>query len=358
MNKGLFSIVSALLLPLLLSAQDTISIAFIGDVMQHSRQLQYAHKKGSDTLLSESYDYSSYFKYTEDILSDADFAVANMEFVCNLPPFTGYPSFSAPASLAQECKECGIDLFLCANNHIFDKGEAGFKSTVDSYQKLGVHYIGVYRNREERDSISPIIVDIKGIRTAFINFTYGTNAAALHAVTERMDSAYICKRIEKAKELGAEIIIALPHWGTEYSISPSKTQYKWRDLLYRNGVSAIVGSHPHVVQPIEEVRDRDGNLERITAYSLGNYISNMSAKNTQIGFLFILKMTKDEDGVRLVDGENIWLWCSRGGRFETNYTTFPVKDFIGSPEKFPIRYEYDKMKETYNELRDIIKYGE
>jgi poly-gamma-glutamate synthesis protein (capsule biosynthesis protein) len=346
-----------ILSPLLLLGQDTITIAFIGDVMQHQRQLQIARIKGKDTLLPDSYDYSTYFKYTQGILSRADYAVANMEFVCGLPPYTGYPSFSAPKSLAKEAKDAGIDLFLCANNHILDKGSRGLEKSIETYDELGVPYTGAFRNRAEQDTLYPYIENINGIKCAFINFTYGTNMGAERGVVSRMDSISVTKAIARAKSAEADFIIALPHWGTEYSITESPQQRKWEDLLYRAGVDMIVGGHPHVIQPIRATHHNDGSIRNITAYSLGNYISNMSAKNTQIGFIFVVTITKDEAGCRILSGEPVWLWCARGGRFEKNYTTFPIQEFIDKPELFTNKYEYQNMVDTYNRLRETIQYG-
>lgn len=356
--RKIFVIFTFIAISFSLAAQDTVTIAFIGDVMQHKKQLQVARIKNNDTLLSSSYDYSSYFKYTGDIISGADYAVANMEFVCGLPPYTGYPSFSAPKSLAEEAVNSGIDLFLCANNHIFDKGQRGFEATLQTYSELNVSHTGVYRDREERDSLNPFITDIKGIKCAFINFTYGTNTAARKAIVNRMDSISVVKAIVKAKEKEADIIIALPHWGIEYSTLPSPQQKSWERFLYRNGVNVIIGGHPHVIQPIRQATSPDGEIEHITAYSLGNYISNMSAKNTQMGFIFILKLVKNGDDCRIVSGEPVWIWCARGGRFESNYTVLPVEEFIDKKDRFPIGYEYQNMVDTYTHLRDIINnYG-
>lgn len=352
--RKIFVIFTFIAISFSLAAQDTVTIAFIGDVMQHKKQLQVARIKNNDTLLSSSYDYSSYFKYTGDIISGADYAVANMEFVCGLPPYTGYPSFSAPKSLAEEAVNSGIDLFLCANNHIFDKGQRGFEATIKTYSELHIAYTGVYRNRAEQDSLNPYITDIKGIKCAFINFTYGTNTAAREAVVNRMDSVSVVKAIRKGEEKGADFIIALPHWGVEYSVLPSPQQKKWESFLYRNGVDVIIGSHPHVVQPMNYITSPDGEIKHITAYSLGNYISNMSAKNTQMGFIFLLKITKRENRCQIISGEPIWIWCARGGRFKDNYTVLPVEQFIGEEARFPIKYEYQNMTDTYSNLKEII----
>lgn len=365
-NKDIFSqfrfIYTVLLLSVLYStatAQDTVTISFIGDVMQHQRQLYTALKPGADSLDPESYDYSSYFSRIGDAISGADFAVANMEFSCGLTPFTGYPRFSAPESLAEEAQKAGVDLFLCANNHIFDRGTAGVESTISVYRRLGEAYTGVYSDSTDLMDRYPYITDIKGIKIAFINFTYGLNGNKADYPVSMMDSAEVKKAIGRAISNECDLIVALPHWGEEYILEPSAEQIKWKEMLYREGVRVIIGGHPHVIQSVDVSYSDDGAIDSLTAYSLGNYISNMSLKNTQVGMLFKLKLVKDtltgKTGIASADAE--WLWCARGGKYERNYTVFPIEEYLGKKNEFIVKEEFHKMKKTYLHLREIIKYG-
>ena len=235
---------------LLLTVVDTVSILFLGDIMQHDAQLRSAHIYGTDTLLSSSYDYSSYFRHIRTMTDAADFTVANMEFCLGGPPYTGYPSFSAPESLAEEAAESGVSLFLCANNHICDRGRRGLLSSLEKYEAIGVPFTGIYRDSLDEAAANPYIADISGIRVAFINFTYGTNGVRVPAplVVNKMEEDAVRRAIGKAQEAGADIIIALPHWGIEYDLKHSDEQYRMAEFLVRRGADAIVGSHPHVVQ--------------------------------------------------------------------------------------------------------------
>lgn len=326
--------------------------------MQHKMQLSAACINRSDTLSPDSYDYSSYFSRIPDALKEADFAVANMEFSCGLPPFTGYPAFSAPSSLAAEVQNAGIDLFLCANNHIFDRGTAGVRSTISVYDSLGAAYTGIYRDSSAMSVNYPYITDIRGIKAAFINFTYGTNGNSADYPVSRMDSSEVKKAIRKARSDGADIIIALPHWGEEYTLEPSPEQLRWQKMLYREGVRIIIGTHPHVIQPVDISYCADGAIDKLTAFSLGNYISNMSLKNTQAELLFNIKLAKDSKGaVSIAAADAIWLWCARGGKLEKNYTTIPIAEYLDRKDEFIIKEEYHKMKRTYLHLQEIIKYG-
>lgn len=341
-----------------LRGQDTISIAFIGDIMQHTKQLKAALIPGKDTLLPESYDYSSYFSRMDDIISGADYSVANLEFPCGLPPYSGYPSFSAPSSLPLEAKRSGIDLFLCANNHVFDKGTPGAVATMETYEKMGASYMGLYRDRKSMEENNPFFVTVKGIKIAFINFTYTSNGYSKEIFVNRMDSVMVKKYIEKAHSENADMIIALPHWGEEYSTGTTSGQRMWKRMLIRNGVSVIIGTHPHVIEPVEIDYGDEGEILSVTAYSLGNYISNMSILNTQLGMVFTIKLVKDIRGLTtIIDSHADYIWCALRGKLESNYTSFPVYNYLDKKDEFIVKEEYSKMKRTYMNLKEVIGYG-
>lgn len=336
--------------------KDTVSILFMGDIMQHYSQLKSA-LKDDDSLSSASYDYSSYFKYIEDRIKEADYAIANMEFVLGAVPYTGHPDFSAPISILEETKRAGVDLFLCANNHICDKGRRGLKTTFSAYSQLGASYTGVYENRADEIKNNPFVIEIKGIKIAFINFSYGTNGRIPEPyVVNIADASYVKTAIIRAQKLNPDIIIALPHWGIEYSLKSSRYQKGWRDFLFNNGVYVIVGTHPHVIQPIEVKHNSKGDIKSIVAYSLGNLISNMSRKHTQLGLLFSLDLTKNENNNLIIaDLDYEFTWCARKGDIIDNYTTIPVEDFLGKKDLFLNKAEYEKMKSTYFQVLDSLK---
>ena len=109
---------------------DTLSICFIGDVMLHQAQIDRAR------LSEGNWDFSPWFEYLEDRLRAADVAIANMEFTLPGAPYSGYPCFGAPDQYAQWVADCGVDIFLAANNHIFDKGTAGAMRTLEKYREM------------------------------------------------------------------------------------------------------------------------------------------------------------------------------------------------------------------------------
>ena len=332
----------------LLTVVDTLSILFMGDVMQHRQQLHSALIPGTDSTLSSSYDYSSYFAHVQHFIDEADFTVANMEFCLGGPPYTGYPSFSAPEALAEEAAEAGIDLFLCANNHICDKGRRGLVSSLEKYGKIGVPVTGVYRDSLDEQKHNPYIAELGGVRVAFINFTYGTNGIRVPEpfIVNMMDKEKVREAFVMAREKEADIIIALPHWGQEYTTVPDSRQREWAEFLLECGADAVIGSHPHVIQPVEFP----------VAYSMGNFISNMSLRNTELGLMIILKIAVTSYGNSYVAGlEAVPVWCSRPGGYGDGYTVLPVREFLNRKEEFRSSYNYGKMKDTYNRLKTLFE---
>lgn len=333
---------------LALAIADTLTVLFIGDVMQHRNQLLSARIPDSDTTISSSYDYSSYFTHVRKFIDEADFTAANMEFCLGGAPYTGYPSFSAPESLAEEAADAGVDLFLCANNHICDKGRRGLASSLDKYSRIGVPVTGLYKDSVDEAGRNPFIADIRGTRVAFINFTYGTNGVRVPDpyMINMMDRAHVSGLISRAEDRGADIIIALPHWGREYVTAPDRIQREWAAFLLECGADAVIGTHPHVVQPVEFP----------VAYSLGNFVSNMSAVNTELGLMVAVKIAVTPEGQSSVAGFRVIpVWCSRPGGYCKAYTVLPVHEFLHREKDFLNKNNYKKMKDTYNRLKALFE---
>ena len=346
----------------LVKLYDTTSIIFIGDVMQHGYQIRSALKKGANPNNASSYDYSHAFKYIRGRIGAADIAVANMEFPTGTPPYSGYPHFSAPYSIVVEAADSGIDLFQLANNHMADKGKKGLERTLAVYDSLKLNYTGVYRNEREEQLHNPKIIEKNGLKIAFINFTYGTNGIPVPKpyIVNMMDSSAVKEAIRRGRERGADLIIALPHWGYEYQLYPSAQQKEWAGMLFRNGVNVIIGTHPHVPQSAEiHLNDtphprRYGAVEKMVFYSLGNYISNQSDPDyTQLGMMVKIYIIKNNLSGEIILGmpEYEYLWCFKKGEFDSDYTVVPVNNILHDASmKARVRSskQLERMEITYN----------
>lgn len=320
---------------------DTLTIKVFGDIMMHKAQIDAAHK-----------GYDKYFAYIADEIKDADLAIANMEFTLAGEPYTGYPGFSAPDSFGEYLARCGFDIFLCANNHIYDKGSKGAARTLEIYQhlneKYGIQYTGLAENQEEREDQSPFIVIRKGIRLALINTTYGTNLGATDhwpKVMYQSERSIIENALLKA-DSKSDISMIFPHWGNEYELLHSDSQENTAKWLITNGADLIIGSHPHVAQDTDII---DG-VE--VAYSLGNMVSNMSAANTQLGLMATIRIVREPSGdITMLPLKITHLWCSRPGGLTNSYTVIPVEEFIEKRHLWLNDWDYQKMVTTYERVR-------
>mgnify|MGYP003297669297 CR=1 FL=1 len=161
--------------------------------------------------------------------------------------------------------ECGIDIFLAANNHIYDKGKAGAERTLEIYRRLrqehGIAYTGLSGDEQEERMTHPLIRPVKGIRVAFVNFTYATNGGRRNSwpKVNYMDSRDdISLALETARRKHADITITLPHWGNEYELTHSRSQEETARWLVSEGADIIIGTHPHVIQDTTMMTGNDG----------------------------------------------------------------------------------------------------
>lgn len=277
------------------------SIVFAGDMMQHKSQIDSAHRNAT-------YRYDECFDGTRHLSQQADIAVCNLEAPLAGEPYSGYPMFSAPDEFASAISEAGYDIFLTANNHCLDKGGKGLLRTLDVLDSLGIRHLGTYRNQAERDSLYPLIVDANGVRLALLDYTYGTNGMPVPStcIVNLIDTVQMAADLNRTRQLKADCVIVCIHWGEEYRLKQNREQENLAKWLISRGADHIIGSHPHVIQPVVMLSDANSSFRHhVTAYSLGNFISGMSAANTDRGLLIELKISRFLSTVWL-DGYNTY----------------------------------------------------
>ncbi len=284
---------------------DTLRLLFVGDLMQHQGQINAART-------STGYDYSTCFTYVKEEIKKADLSIANLEVTLGGKPYKGYPAFSAPDEFLTAIHDAGFNVLVTANNHSLDRGKSGLERTIQLIDSLKVPHAGTYINADEREKKYPLLLEKNGFRIALLNYTYGTNGIPVTPpnIVNYIDTAIIAKDIEESKAMKPDAIIACMHWGIEYQSLPDKEQKFLANWLIEKGVNHIIGSHPHVVQPIEVRTDSLTNDKHLVVYSLGNYISNMSARRTDGGLMVRVELVKDST-VRLNDCEYSLVWTAR-----------------------------------------------
>ena len=276
----------------MLFPQEEATIVFAGDAMQHKSQLENASRGGG------VYDYSETFAEIAPWVQSADYAVVNLETTLGDHNFSGFPMFCTPDSYASALKDAGFDLFLNANNHTLDRRDNGLRRTVRVLDSLGVAHTGTYTDAAARNASVPLVRDINGFKVAFLNYTYGTNGIDIqgNVVVDYIDRKKMSADIKSARSAGAELVVVLPHWGIEYELTERAPQRELAKFLLDNGADAVIGGHPHVIQPMH--RTGDGAV----VYSMGNFVSGMRTTDTRGGAMVSMHIKRDKAGKAVIDG--------------------------------------------------------
>ena len=276
--------------------EDThFSMSVIGDIMCHNSQYKDAYVSSTGT-----YDFSYGFEDVKEYISNADIAIGNLEttFAGKEKGYSNYPRFNTPEQLAYNLKDFGIDVLSTANNHSMDTNFQGVISTLNYLDDAGISHVGTNSSAENQNQI--LIKDINGVKIAFLAFTYGTNgipvpSTAPYAVNLIKDD-FILQQISLAKEQNPDLICASMHWGIEYQTKQNSEQERLANLLFTNGVDIILGSHPHVLQPMEKktITLEDGTTKNcFVIYSLGNFMSGQTQANTRNSVILNINLTKN-----------------------------------------------------------------
>ena len=275
----------------------------IGDTLCHNTQYWDAYN-GS----TKQYDFSYVYDDIKDYTSSADITIGSLEttFAGEDRGYSNYPVFNSPDSLATGLKDIGVDVISLAGNHALDYGYSGICRTIDVLDNVGISHLGTYKSAEDQDKI--LIKDVKGVKIAFINYTYGTNGIPVPSdkpyCLNLIDKDLISKQIKQAKEQNVDMIVACMHWGTEYKTSANDEQKELADFLFKSGVDIILGNHPHVLEPMEKktITLDDGSTKDVfVVYALGNFTADQRAEITRDSAILNLDITKDSDGKILIN---------------------------------------------------------
>lgn len=323
------ALVSGLWCPAADGQTDTLRLLFTGDIMGHIPQINSA-----EVVHNKKYNYTPCFQYVKPLLEQADLAIGNLELTLpGKPPYTGYPMFRSPDDLATALKEAGYDILVTANNHADDSHGAGVVHTIEVLRDLGLQQTGTFKNPHERSSFYPLMVYKKGFKLAILNCTYGTNGMPTDAPTivNMIDTLQIKADLEEARARKPHFIIAFMHWGIEYQLQENEEQRSIARFLIRNGADLVIGSHPHVVQPIRiEGVAMPGNVRReaIVVYSLGNFISSQTQPNTDGGIMFQLDLLKPKGSAAVRIGQYgmipVWRYIHHPANGKSVYYTVPI----------------------------------
>lgn len=258
-----------------------VSLVAVGDNLIHNTIIA-AGKQADGT-----YDYNACYETISPYIKEADLACINQETMLGGSAFeyTGYPLFNTPWEVGDACINAGFDIFTCATNHTLDKGVEGINQALKYFsQNPSVTFAGINATQEDADKIT--YVEKNGITFAILSYTYGTNGIPLPQdtpwVVNMLDEEKATKDITEARK-NADVVIVFPHWGIENSHNVSEQQQKYVKLFSDLGVDIVIGTHPHVIQPVEWYTNEQTGKQMLVYYSLGNFISHQINKDQLCG---------------------------------------------------------------------------
>lgn len=305
---------------------DSAVLMFVGDLMCQGRQQEAAYKDGE-------YDFTESFSIVKDIFSEADLVVGNLEtmldstapYMSELNKVDGKPFCNAPATYLDALKYAGFDLLVNANNHSADTGVHGIFETISQLDKYSFMHTGLFTSENEQRFL---IIDVNGIKIAVMAYATWYNNKEYYFTDEGVDillNKYSKERVEadvkKAKELGAQFIIAYNHWGREHTNEVTDKQVRYAQEMADSGVDYIIGSHPHALQKYDVLPAKDGRKVPVV-YSMGNFVSHM--KKTVNKDTIILRLVLKNENGKIVIAEEGYIPCRV-------FTTFLEKDYLILP---------------------------
>lgn len=266
----------------------SLTLSAIGDLLIHSTVY-------NDAKTADGYDFKPMIKDVKHLLSETDLTVANQETIVGGTEIglSTYPSFNSPFEVADAIQDAGVDIVTIANNHTLDRGERAIQSATSYFDSIGMVYTGGYKNSEDRDKIR--VLSKNGIDIAFLSYTYGTNGIPVPEgkdyLVNLIDMDRIKRDVEEAKKISDVVSVSM-HWGNEYQLFPSDLQKSQAQELADMGVDLIIGHHPHVLQPMEWLKGKDGN-DTFVIYSLGNFLSGQQDNYKDIGGVLQIEIVKE-----------------------------------------------------------------
>ena len=340
-----------------------IQLVMVGDMLLHTPVTESGKKADG------SYNYSHLFKEVKEEIEEADLALVNQEVILGGKELglSGYPAFNGPYEVGDALVETGFDVILQATNHALDKGKKGILNTLNFWETKypQIKVVGVQKTEKARgDKI--YIWEKEGIRLAILNYTYGTNGIPLpdgqSYWVNLLKEEELKKDVAQAKEL-ADFIIVCPHWGTEYTHRPTQEQRYWAQLMADEGVDLVLGTHPHVIQPVEWVQGKEGQ-SMLVYYSLGNFVNSTSEKgkgiaDRMLGAMAKVSLERDEKGqvsIKDYGAQALVTHLEQG----TELTTYKLQDYTENLAKenairkqdgsFSLSYCKELWKEVYSNV--------
>ncbi|MCR5754270.1 MAG: CapA family protein, partial [Acetatifactor sp.] len=333
-----------------------IHLMAVGDNLLHMGLVRSGQQEDG------SYNFDYEFEDIAPFLEIADIAIINQEtpLAGNERGFSGFPRFNSPTEVGDAIVKAGFNVVLGATNHAYDQGAKGLIAYADFFRDnypdvlmCGIHGTASPDEDGSNGAQSPVeqgrvkLLEIEGYTFAFLNYTYGPNIESFPRELEgHLDmlcpynpssrildftslNPQVLEDIAEADRL-ADVVVVCPHWGTEYTPTPSKYQKEWAVQMTDAGADIIIGAHPHVVQPVEQITTGNGNSS-LCYYSLGNYVSTQKVRRSMLEAMAWVTFRDEGDGLYL------------------DYAQSGALGMINQYKDGPLRFEHIYFLEDYTD---------
>lgn len=356
------------------SSMKNVTISAIGDIMAHDDQLKAQFDKDTNT-----YSFDNNFRYVKPYIANSDLAIGNLETTLAGPKakYSSFPKFNSPDELADAIKNSGVDIVSTINNHTYDRGSDGVYRTIDVLNSKDIEHVGTQKNDEDENFL---IKDIDGVKLGITAYSYGQvygSTTALNGLNidyndlnnlNIFNSSYVDIAFNEIKDTldvmnnkETDLQAVILHWGDEYTRQPNKFQKELAKKLCDYGVDIIIGSHPHMVQPIEMIKSDENDNETLVIYSLGNFLSNqrneiLNKKYTEDGVIVNIGINKNLNTgeTKISNVEYIPTWVNKYNN-KNGKLTYEIIPLINEKQLSKIdNLPLDKAKKSYDNTTSII----
>lgn len=334
----------------------TLTISLVGDLMCHSPQMDYA-RTGKD-----SFNFKPAFREVKKFLSSSDITIGNLETTIagKENRYSGYPLFNSPDEYLDAIKDAGFDILLTANNHSIDRGKKGVIRTIEKIHSLGMSSIGTFTSQHDRDSIR--VFEINGIKISLLAYTYGLNGNYISKnekfLVNLIDTNLIKSDITNVRGKNADVVLVYFHFGGEYQRKPNAYQKEIVKCAINSGADLIIGSHPHVIQPIENFTSEKNKIgEGIIAYSLGNFFSNQRWRYSDAGVILNISLRKNFSNGQVLLSNVSFLptWIFKGKIEDKNeFVILQADTLVSQPPKFLDKTNREKLLQSYDDTKKMF----
>lgn len=321
-----------------------LSLVMVGDALLHSSVYNDAYNNGA-------YDFTKQLEFISPIIKNYDLAFYNQETVLGGTGIglSDYPAFNSPQEFGDAMIKSGFNIVNLATNHTLDRGEKAILNQAEYFKDKGVLTAGSYSSFDEASKI--VIKEKNGIKYALLSYTYGTNGIRIPSGKEYLVNLYSdeqAKRDIEAVRDEVDLLLVSMHWGVEYQHEPTDEQKRQAEYLSSLGADIIIGTHPHVVEPVTYIGDT------LVIYSLGNFISAQSTNNdynTMVELMSsvdVIKTTKGgKSSIKLenLNNELLYNYYKKGGGKWYNFRVIPFSQMNAQYNS-----EYKRLYDKYGKV--------